>query len=285
MKLLDIFKKKQPKPAVRSRVPMPEPVAKKPANARLDDIIAYIKAHTAQQAYRLVTDTDGETDLFSSKLGGVPYWEAALPYPTDGDGNPFYLLLQLNLDRASIADERLPQGGMLQFFISPLDKCECKVIFHPTINYDAEADSECVAMPCDGMPVLRETAVHPEAFEDYLSISSYRFEAVLREAVRAVTGEDIGAAEATDYFNDADLQTVGNALSGSGSKLFGYPVFTQWDPREEGTNYPQLLLQVDSDLKERTVMWGDCGVGNFFIGNEALAARHYEDILYYWDCC
>lgn len=54
----------------------------------------------------------------------------------------------------------------------------------------------------------------------------------------------------------------------SGSKIDGYPYFTQDDPRPYSTNTESepfiLLLQIDSD-KEGKIYWGDCGVANFFI--------------------
>jgi len=31
-------------------------------------------------------------------------------------------------------------------------------------------------------------------------------------------------------------------------------------------------------------MWGDCGVGNFFINIEDLKNLDFSDVLYNWDC-
>ncbi len=287
MSLFDWFKKKQLKPAIRSNVfeqpPQPEEQANNP---RLAEILDYLKAQTAVPAYRLLFDAESETGIFDSKLGGVPYWNAAMPYPTDANGNALYLLLQLNLDALQLDDERLPQGGMLQVFISSLDEDNCRVIYHPLIDETAMPPGDIPVIPCDdSVPVLREAAVRLEAFEDVISTSCYHFDAAWKEAVAAVTGEELGDTEWTDYLSDADRDTVFQNFGGEGSKLFGYPIFTQWDPREEGTPYPVMLLQIDSDLKDRITMWGDCGEGNFFIGEEALAAHHFDDILYYWDCC
>ena len=61
---------------------------------------------------------------------------------------------------------------------------------------------------------------------------------------------------------------------GGGHKIGGYPGFTQWDPRGEGDSHDMLLFQLDSDChnsKDR-VLWGDCGIGNFFINREKLKA-------------
>ena len=44
----------------------------------------------------------------------------------------------------------------------------------------------------------------------------------------------------------------------------------------------ELLFQLDSD---DGVMWGDCGVGNFFITDADLKRRDFSRVLYNWDCC
>ena len=31
------------------------------------------------------------------------------------------------------------------------------------------------------------------------------------------------------------------------------------------------------------IMWGDAGVGHFFIDREALKLLDFSDVLYYWD--
>ena len=47
---------------------------------------------------------------------------------------------------------------------------------------------------------------------------------------------------------------------------------------------------LDSQLAENRgepdlVLWGDCGVGNFFISREALKKRDFSRVGYHWDCC
>lgn len=66
--------------------------------------------------------------------------------------------------------------------------------------------------------------------------------------------------------------------------------FTQSDPRGEKPEYDRMdtpLFQLDSDGhgREDRVLWGDCGVGGFFINREALERRDFSRVLYNWDCC
>ena len=69
-----------------------------------------------------------------------------------------------------------------------------------------------------------------------------------------------------------------------------YPYFTQEDPRinaGELAGLDVLLFQLDSDMQDRKdlVLWGDCGVANFFISREALRRRDFSRVCYNWDCC
>lgn len=51
--------------------------------------------------------------------------------------------------------------------------------------------------------------------------------------------------------------------------------------------YDTLLLQIDTDGSDKVdyVMWGDSGVGNFFINHKKLAQLDFSDVFYTWDCC
>lgn len=67
----------------------------------------------------------------------------------------------------------------------------------------------------------------------------------------------------------------------TGSRLGGYAYFTQYDPREEDSK-SILLFQMGSH--SLNIMWGDAGVGNFFIRPEDLARLDFTRVMYNWDC-
>jgi uncharacterized protein YwqG len=78
-------------------------------------------------------------DLFDSKFVGLSYWNPKVAYPLDKTGQKMTLIEQINFDRATV-DERLPQQGMLQFFIA-LDDDDGYLF-----GYDSEVpDSKCFA--------------------------------------------------------------------------------------------------------------------------------------------
>ena len=73
-------------------------------------------------------------------------------------------------------------------------------------------------------------------------------------------------------------------LFGAGHKIGGYPDYTQNDIRNE--EYEILLLQIDSEETEKNeIIWGDCGIANFFIREKDLKELNFEKVIYNWDCC
>ena len=98
------------------------------------------------------------------------------------------------------------------------------------------------------------------------------FDALTLELAEELFGEteaDFGS----DVFGDEQFTLIVEEDShNKNSQLLGHPYFTQEDVREEGSRYDTLLFQLDSETvdKEKITMWGDCGVGNFFINAEDL---------------
>ena len=52
-------------------------------------------------------------------------------------------------------------------------------------------------------------------------------------------------------------------------------------------DYTELLFQLDSEFgtDDYYILWGDCGVGNFFATKEQLRNLDFAECLYSWDCC
>lgn len=90
--------------------------------------------------------------------------------------------------------------------------------------------------------------------------------------------------------DDVQSDYIINELSNTEHWLLGYPFFTQNDPRdyaEKYRYYDTMLFQMDSDYCDNMdyVLWGDCGVVNFFINSEYLKSKNFSRVLYNWDCC
>lgn len=125
----------------------------------------------------------------------------------------------------------------------------------------------------------------------YMGAAEAGFDEMFAQIVKEQTGEDMGETNLFNYLSDEDLDYLFEELSNTGHWVLGYPFFTQSDPREYSEDgiakyYDTLLFQMDSEMVESEdyVLWGDCGVGNFFINSEALKKKDFSKVFYNWDC-
>lgn len=271
---------------------------------KVKKIIEAIKERTRTTAYTLVIQKDSKPDLFDSKFGGVPYWDKTMEYPTDCAGEKLMLLAQINFDRAKV-DERLPQQGILQFFIlddeiygADYDNQDVqegfRVVYHESPDYtmtrEQVLDMDIPVCTDEDIqtPIFKEAAVDIVAEEVYMGDNDLRFSDIFREVVKELYGEDIDSKRVWvwNYLGENDFNYLYDALKNEGHHMLGYPYFTQYDPRSSAAYYDTLLLQIDSEIIDREdyVLWGDCGVANFFINSEALKKKDFRKVLYNWDC-
>lgn len=258
----------------------------------IPELLPYKEVITKARKKALIASIEKkETSLWSSKIGGNPYLPAGFDYPMDEAGQPMLLLAQINFSELP-ALEDFPSSGILQFYLTADDDLfgldfddqtsqrNFRVIFHEPVH--AEADRlttdfgflEAVNREC--FPVEGEYALQFRPHTDYLPHSNYAFEAAF--------GQDSHA-----FFNSfgENRDSVGEFFyehfSTEDFKVGGYPFFTQHDPRF-GTRYREfdvLLLQI---ISEEDIMWGDVGVGNFFIRRNDLLKKDFSNVLYNWDC-
>ena len=280
-----------------------------------------IKEATAQKTYALKINLDRVPSVFDSKVGGLPYWDLNVPIPRTSDGKKMALLAQLNM--ADYPDnDLLPKEGMLQFFIGASDVYGLnfddqtlqegfRVVFHEEIDrsFSSESIKGKFILPHDSndddLPIASEYALDVEQKVAYMFHDDYRFDGVIKSVAQS-----IGLRNRPEYANLTDKEfyrILWDSLEPifeeneesyefvmSGSRVLGYPFFTQSDPREvqgKYSGYDILLLQLDSEDRKLSddsydwmVMWGDCGVGNFFIRKEDLLNKDFSHVLYNWDC-
>lgn len=235
-------------------------------------------------------------DVRVSKVGGEPYLPAGESAPRTADGRAMVLLAQINVAEVP-AMPGYPSTGMLQFFIarggsrflygmnlddrSP-DALMVQHSFRVRYVEQVEADARPGrARPrCGGRCETPHDPDRPRRMffnveEEPISASDVNFAAVVGFEPNAWVMERAAAWQV----DPVDLAR--RALpTADGHKLGGYPFFTQDDPRPEATPL-RLLLQLDTD---DDMMWGDAGVGAFFIDPADLARRDFSRVLYSWDC-
>jgi uncharacterized protein YwqG len=217
-----------------------------------------------------------------SKFGGIPYLKDKQDYPKSSKGEFLYLLAQINF--AEVPNiVPFPNKGILQFWITPNDlgidfedltqKDTFRAIYYPEVSpdnlvtdFDFLPELEADALPFDGDC---EYALNFMPKEMPAIITDYQFEEIFGEY-----DEELFDAHAETYLFE-------------GHRIGGYANFAQDDPRgytQKLADKNILLLQIDTDDKNN-IMWGDCGVGNFFINEEDLKNCDFSNVMYNWDSC
>ena len=236
-----------------------------------------------------ITTKKGKTHAWESKFGGTPYLPIGYAYPKDIQGNAMRLLAQINFEELPNID-RFPLRGILQFYISASDDLY-------GINFDKPTSQEnfkVIYIPevvKDNSKIITDFSFVNYSSEDYFPITStsegrlyfsiehapvassdFQFDRIFNEA-------------AYNMFDEKEYDWYEKEYSSAGHKMGGYAYFTQNDPRDNNTynDYETLLLQIDTD-DELGLMWGDCGVANFFIRTEDLERLDFTKVLYNWDC-
>ena len=285
------------KPAPKPKATKAKEVKEIKDKAKLDEIIKEIKKKTEVTYYK-ITLGEETNDIYSSKIGGLPYWDLNKEYPTDSNGNKLVLLAQINFEKEKFDDERLPKAGILQFFIDNDDLYGCnfddvqnnwKVVYHETINNETnENEIEKLNVPtnktvemCPMDKNMNSVMLKFEKNKCYTTTGTYNFESIVKDILKEKYNEEVTEKNLYFHFGDAEYEYMMNSFEAFGHKLLGYPDFTQSDPRQNGTEYDTLLLQIDTD---KGVMWGDSGVCNFFINSENLKKCDFSNVLYNWDC-
>ncbi|MDE5946119.1 MAG: DUF1963 domain-containing protein [Oscillospiraceae bacterium] len=217
--------------------------------------------------------TETKPSIFESKAGGLGYIPHDADFPKDSKGNQLRLLAQIDCSEVKL--DEFPERGLLQFWILNDDVIG--------LDFDNQTNQ-------DTFRIIYYSEVDKSVTEEEVSSKFVKNE-FDNESDLPVEGEF--SMEFTDiiddiYYDDEDCEDDEN--DNFGHKAGGFPAFTQNDPREymkNGNNYDFLLFQLDSDCSSEgdKVLWGDCGIGNFFINSEKLKNLDFSDVLYNWDCC
>lgn len=227
-----------------------------------------------------------QTSPSESKVGGIPYWPKALEWPVGTDGAPLFFLAQINFSEIPPLSP-FPNTGIVQFFIGADDlygmdfddgekQDTFRVIYHPEVNPNAVLTTR-----------LSEAAFD-EDFLPHHPDESYPLTFSLEEEVVPVTDYRFYDYFGGDFFRQFGEQEwqiqedFSKKVRSDGHKLGGYAYFTQDDPRR-ADDPMLLLLQLDSD-EVMDLMWGDMGVGHFFIRETDLLRCDFSKVLYDWDC-
>lgn len=259
------------------------------SDLQISDILKEIEKKTNKVSYKITTVKSDNLSIFDSKFGGLPYWNLKIEYPTDEHGNNMIMLAQINFEKEKLENELLPQNGILQFFVSSengyglFEKNGYKVYYHNKI--DSKISKEDIlnlgiktSDELEDFPIEKSLALKFDKTNEALSpVSEYQFESLFKK----IANEKFNIEDISEPIYEVLDKEIYDKLCNkiNGSKLLGYPYFTQQEPAFVEDNI--LLLQIDSG---NGIMWGDFGVANFFINEHELKNKDFSNVLYTWDC-
>ena len=278
-------------------------------SALAKQIAADVVAANTEPVLRFTLDSSGEPGIFESKVGGTPYLPRDMAWPLDSKG--FQLMLLVQIDCASLEGlPDFPHSGLLQFFTGlddvfgadfddQVSQKDFRVLYHETVDSSVTAEevlSKKAAAPmpegdlADYTPLSGAYGIRfASPAVQHITEADYRAWAAFLQKWNELHGT--GFKHQWDYYKATKISREFPEIDeekGPWHQLGGYPYFTQSDPRpEKYEDLDVLLFQLDSDYQEKKdlVLWGDCGIANFFISREALKRRDFSRVLYNWDCC
>ena len=258
----------------------------------------------------LISET--KTPLTSSNVAGWFYLPKTSTIPTTSKGEQLMYLAQINCEELP-ENSIYPSKGIMQFWIfggdynlgndytKPTSDSKKRVIYYPEVEehfteeelaemYKPEEDKregELITPINDGAPF----AMSFEKTSQWPLPNDFRFEEIFNEKLNEHIEEtkaeegfesyEIGEEESYDIIEELDIPNH--------TQIGGYGHFTQEDPRmyDDFEDYTELLFQLDSEFgtDDYYILWGDCGVGNFFAKKEQLRNLDFAECLYSWDCC
>lgn len=257
---------------------------------------------TEKPSFELEFTKKNDLQPWNSKLGGLPYLPQAFEYPCNSKGSPLKLLAQINFAELPENDS-YPSQGVLQFYIGGSDLYGCdleqpqnqddfRVIYFDQVVEDESQLQKVFPEKLEAYnngelfsPVAGEVAISFKATTQYIS---YADAGLLQKVIGVTTRSEAEKLLGIDHFYTGWLRAYSKHFKFEHNhRLGGYPYFTQQDPRGLHKDFQdyELLLQIDSIHGDGfEVMWGDLGIGNFFIHPEDLKKRDFSKVVYHWDC-
>ena len=268
---------------------------------KIKDLAEKIKNLSKTDNYQIKIN-DENPEIYESKIGGIAYWTPDLVYPENSKGKKLFLLAQINFEKEK-TEAPLPTKGLLQFFITDDDvmglnfdnfteQDNFRVIYHENIDYKITKESlKQLKLPdskdAECYPICGEYKISLKKSVDHVIPQDINFNKFFSVAYKDIYGKEIKEDEGYyEILNDEEREKLEEELNSNNlnHKMLGYSCFTQEDPRydKKYADYDTLLLQIDSEGKY--VIYGDEGIGNFFINKKSLQEKDFSKVLYYWDC-
>lgn len=219
---------------------------------------------------------------FRSRVGGEAQVPKSQSWPSGKDGKPLRFLCQINFEELP-PESGLPARGLLQFFVGSDDVYGCNFEkMDDTSGFAVRYYRELPEGPYwEQPPALEEYDLHPYTGPPRVMHFRQGVSAIPPSHFQFAQTE-LAPIKKDDRKRDAYLDQFG-----SNHHLLGYADFTQTDPRayqelpDDLINFLQLGVEYENG---EGLMWGDVGVGHFFISRRDLEKQDFSHFYYHWDC-
>ncbi len=245
-------------------------------------------------------EKDDNLTLFDSKIGGVPYISRNEGAILDVDGDPMFLLAQINCSELP-KNDIYPSAGLVQFYITANDlyglELENKqnlgighrVVYISETEMDSRVTKDEVNIKYaldkdkyDELPIDKNISLKMN-FKINKQAGNYVDIFFSRLFINKYNEHFNENVESLYDLPDKYCDYITDKICDSTTQIGGYAFFTQEDIRENNyEEYDTLLLQIEYD--DKYISWGDAGVANFFITKKDLENKDFNNVLYNWDC-
>lgn len=242
---------------------------------------------------------DTGPEMTSSKVGLIGYWPENLNFPTNDDGEPLGLLAQINFAELPRMKD-WPGRGILAFYIDIMHWQNGCNVEHPTKGSDVKvAYFRNVNAPCvsrERQEIMYEEHLLDDIYLPFPIQDQYRITGQLVTQYNLYDNLEFSRTfgkRMPEHFDEDTLyaiQGLQHIFHPYRNFFGGYPAFTQEDPRFSAPmmhQYDEMLLQLDTTVDAEAkidIMWGDCGVANFFAPSDAKKKLNFDEVWFNWDC-
>ena len=277
---------------------------------KLKALIEEFKEENNKEVIKINLISNTKVSLTSSNIAGWFYLPKSRNIPVNDKGEQLMFLAQINCEELP-ENNIYPKKGIMEFWIfggdydmgddyeNPTSDKNKRVIYYPTVEehfneeelikmYKPKSDNgELITPICDGEPF----ALSFEKCRQWALISDFRFDELFIAKWNKYNPDKHLEAFYELYDIDENLfeDIITELNFDSYTQLGGYGYFTQTDPRNYDNlkDYTELLFQLDSEFgdEDYEILWGDCGVGNFFATEEQMKNLDFANCVYSWDCC
>lgn len=255
---------------------------------KLNQVITLFKEKTEKTCCKIEI-IKGKPEIIDDKLGGFPYLPVGENYPTDKNGNPLSLLMQVNLKKVNLPN--FPKEGILEVFTNNEFPCEYSVkLFKEGLEYQKEFPKLDYKFPFVAKP-LKIALANDVA---YMSLNDYKIDSVLCPVLKKVYGIK---ARSVYEFQDLLGEIVGEDISSQWFEEFcnnipvhkmtlgGYADFTQNDPRTKKNKLDECLFKIDGGIEPcKEISIGDNGIVWGLISTKDLKKQNFNNAVVDWDC-